>query len=264
MAQPVSIQRAAQAGPPAASLEDFVRQVTQALESERTSIERLLGKAIDTDRFLQAAIEEVKDKAPRLYGSSVLSVVQAVKDAALMALIPSSRLGYCYLWPSYNSNNRTKEVQCMLGYRGGLQLAYRSGMVQYVTGRVVHEKDTFQIVFGTQGKLEHIPSQEADPGKPIGAYILVQFASGAVAFHYLTTAQIERHRARSKAATSGPWESDWEAMAIKTVVRDAMRWLPTSLDSRGRVARLMVPAEAVESVSWDDMAPDADEVEPED
>jgi recombination protein RecT len=42
--------------------------------------------------------------------------------------------------------------------------------------------------------------------------------------------EIDKHRARSKAGSSGPWVTDYEEMAKKTVFRSIFKWLPVSIE----------------------------------
>jgi recombination protein RecT len=47
--------------------------------------------------------------------------------------------------------------------------------------------------------------------------------------------EIEAHKRRSKASTSGPWVTDYDEMAKKTVFRSLFKWLPISLEEAAAV-----------------------------
>ena len=51
----------------------------------------------------------------------------------------------------------------------------------------------------------------------------------------MTTEEVERIRARSKAGKEGPWVTDWNEMAKKTVFRRLSKWLPLSAEYRDAV-----------------------------
>ena len=53
---------------------------------------------------------------------------------------------------------------------------------------------------------------------------------------YMSRAEVERIRARSKARDFGPWKTDYIAMAEKTLIRRAARWLPMSVEARAAIA----------------------------
>ena len=65
----------------------------------------------------------------------------------------------------------------------------------------------------------------------------------------MSPSDVESFRKRSKAGGSGPWQTDYDAMACKTVIRRMTPWLPMSTEA----------AQAVESdervIRWDGVAP---------
>jgi recombinational DNA repair protein RecT len=57
----------------------------------------------------------------------------------------------------------------------------------------------------------------------------------------MTKHEIDAHRGRSKAKNKGPWETDYEEMAKKTVFRSVFKWLPIVVEA--------LEAEAVDGAS---------------
>src|SRR5690606_40277422 len=55
-------------------------------------------------------------------------------------------------------------------------------------------------------------------------------------FYWMSREDIDKIRQRSKAANSGPWATDYDAMARKTVVRQAARWMPLSIEVQRALA----------------------------
>lgn len=113
-----------------------------------------------------------------------------------------------------------------------LSIARRSGEVASVTAEVVHEKDEFEVEYGLKPNLIHRPFLDGDPGPLIGAYVVVRFKGDGVEplFKYMPKAEIDKHRKRSKASSSGPWVTDYESMCLKTVFRAVFKWLPVSIE----------------------------------
>ena len=70
----------------------------------------------------------------------------------------------------------------------------------------------------------------AERGDCLGAFCVVELNDGAVHRERMSVAEIESIRARSKAGKSGPWVTDWDEMARKTVFRRASKWIPLSAD----------------------------------
>ncbi|STE53361.1 P33 [Edwardsiella hoshinae] len=51
----------------------------------------------------------------------------------------------------------------------------------------------------------------------------------------MTFNQIEKVRGQSKAGNNGPWQTHWEEMAKKTVIRRLFKYLPVSIEMQKAV-----------------------------
>ena len=197
----------------------------------QAQIAAALPKFLDTEHFVRSALTEFRLN-PALAECSVPSVLGYFMQAAACGLEPASVLGQCYPVPFNNKKTGQKEVQFICGYRGMLSIARRSGEISSVDAQVVHEKDEFDIEYGLEPKLTHKPFLSGDPGAMLGAYVVVRFKDkdAAPVIKYMQKFEIDKHRKRSKAATSGPWVTDYESMALKTVFRTVFKWLPVSIE----------------------------------
>ena len=68
---------------------------------------------------------------------------------------------------------------------------------------------------GASSKLTHI-------------YTMVHYVNGDKEFRVLTAEQLEARRKRSRASNDGPWVTDYEAMCMKTGIRDSCKWTPNA------------------------------------
>lgn len=141
-------------------------------------------------------------------------------------------LGQCYAVPFNNKKTGMKEAQFICGYRGMLSIARRSGEIASVVAEIVHEKDEFDLEYGLEPKLTHKPYIDGDPGAMRGAYCVVRFKGDGVEplIKYMPKSEIDKHRNRSKASSYGPWVTDYDEMAKKTVFRSVFKWLPISIE----------------------------------
>ena len=190
-----------------------------------------LPKFLDTDHFVRSAITEFRLN-PALAECSVPSVLGYFMQAAACGLEPASTLGQCYPVPFNNKKTGQKEVQFLLSYRGMLSIARRSGEIASVVAEVVHEKDEFSIEYGMNPNLIHKPYIDGEAGAFRGAYVVVRFKGDGIdpLIKYMSKTEIDKHRARSKASNYGPWVTDYESMALKTVFRTVFKWLPVSIE----------------------------------
>lgn len=183
-----------------------------------------LPKSLTADRLTRIVLTEFR-KTPALLRCDRESLFGAVLQCAALGLEPGSALGHCYLLP-YG-----KTCQLIIGYRGMIDLARRSGQIVSLYAYVVHEKDEFNYKLGLYPDVEHVPSSEAAPGPVTHVYAVAKLKDGGVQFEVMSRAEIEAVRARSKAGRSGPWVTDWDAMAKKTVIRRLFKYLPVSIEA---------------------------------
>ena len=183
-----------------------------------------LPKSMTAERMLRVILSEC-NKAPALFDCSRESFLGAILQCSALGLEPGSALGHCYLIP-YG-----KTCQLIIGYRGMIDLARRSGQIVSLQAWTVHEKDTFNYQLGLDPDIQHIPAASADRGNVTYVYAVARLKGGGVQFEVMSRAEIEKVRKASKAGNSGPWSNHWEEMAKKTVIRRLFKYLPVSIEA---------------------------------
>ena len=210
--------------------------VRLALAAAKDRLVATLPAGADADRFMATVAKAIIGN-PRLMECTQASLMRAVSDAAELGLTPTGLLGSAYLVPYKNRRTGQMDAQLIPGYRGLVDLARRSGQIQDIVADVIRQKDTYRIVKGTDGRVEHepfipdptAPVEDRDPGRPVGAYMVAWLRnSPRPHVEWMTTDEIEAVRKRSKASDDGPWVTDWSEMARKTVVRRGSKYLPLS------------------------------------
>jgi recombination protein RecT len=202
------------------------------LAANADALHEALARHVDPDRLIRVSLAQIR-KSPGLAKCSPVSLAQAIMEAGRLGVEPGL-LGQAYLVP-YKG-----EATLIVGYRGLVGLARRSGDVTKVEARIVHEHDAFEVEFGSSARFSHRPNLFGDRGKPIGVYAEATYAdaAGTVQREFMTIAEVEAIRARSKAAHSGPWVTDWAEMAKKTAVRRLAKMLPLSIEDAAAIDRL--------------------------
>ncbi|MEO4053404.1 recombination protein RecT [Solibacillus sp. CAU 1738] len=211
------------------TIEDYLKQMAPAMA-------QALPKHMDIDRVMRLAMTTIRT-TPALREADVSSLLGAVMQAAQLGLEPGL-MGHCYLLPFKNNKKGITEVQFIIGYKGMIDLARRSGHIESIYSHAVYEKDHFEFELGLEQKLVHKPSMESDRGQFIGAYAVARFKDGGYQFEFMPKSEIEKRKGRSKAANSSysPWATDYEEMAKKTVVRHMWKYLPISVEMQQQVA----------------------------
>ena len=197
------------------------KTVYDMIEELKPQLARALPAHLSAERMIRIALTNVRT-TPKLATCNPQSLVAAVMLAGQLGLEPGP-LGHAYLVP-YGS-----EVQFIVGYRGLLDLMWRSGKVQSVAVHEVCEKDEFEFEYGLNENLVHRPAL-TDRGPVKCYYGVVRMKDGGHHIHVMSREDVDAIRKRSRAGANGPWASDYDAMARKTVLRQMARWLPLSVE----------------------------------
>lgn len=196
-----------------------------------------MPKHMTADRLARIALTEVR-KVPKLAQCDQTSFLGAIMQCASLGLEPGGALGHAYLLP-FDKNKKVDgrwvkdrtEVQLIVGYRGMIDLARRSGQIQSLEARAVFAKDEFEVELGLDSTIVHKPAwDEADRGPLTFVYAIAKLKDGGVQFDVMSRTEIEKVRAQSKAKDNGPWVSHFDEMAKKTVIRRLFKYLPVSIE----------------------------------
>jgi recombination protein RecT len=208
-------------------------------------IKAALPRHMTAERMARIATTEMR-KVPKLGQCDPMSFLGAVIQCAQLGLEPGNALGHAYILPfdkREKVGNQWKtvrtEAQVIIGYRGMIDLARRSGQIVSIDARAVYEGDKFDCQLGLDAKIEHVPdwqnANRADAAKLRFVYAVAKLKDGGVQFDVMSRSEVESIRARSKSADNGPWVTDFAAMAVKTVVRRLFKFLPVSIEMQTAV-----------------------------
>jgi recombination protein RecT len=179
-----------------------------------------LPKHMTSDRLARIALTEIR-KVPALAKCDQTSFLGAIMQCA--------QLGHAYLLPFENRKKGITEVQFIVGYRGMIDLARRSGQIVSLTARTVHEHDEFSYQYGLHDDLTHVPAT-GERGALTFVYAVAKLKDGGVQFEVMSRSDIDKVRAQSKASSYGPWQTHYDEMAKKTVIRRLFKYLPVSIE----------------------------------
>jgi recombination protein RecT len=218
------------------------------IKSMEGEIKKALPSVITPERFTRMTLSAISVN-PKLAQCTPASFLGAMMSAAQLGLEPNTPLGQAYLIPFKNKG--VDEVQFQLGYKGLIDLAYRSGEVELVQAHVVYENDTFECEYGLEPKLVHKPA-DSDRGEAIKVYAMFKTKSGGYGFEVMSMDDVRRHAEKySQAYKSGfsPWKSNFEEMAKKTVLKKVLKYAPLKSD----FVKAVVQDESIKSEISEDM-----------
>ena len=229
-----------------------VKAMGDLLKRMHTQIEKALPSVITPERFTRIALTAYS-RNEKLQECTAESFLGSMMQAAQLGVEPNTPLGQAYLIPYRNKG--VMEVQFQLGYRGMIDLAYRSGEVQNIQAHEVYENDTFEYELGLEPKLRHIPALK-DRGNVILYYAVFKLTNGGVGFEVMSKEDVEAFaKKKSKTYGTGPWQSDFDAMAKKTLVKRLLKFAPLKSD----FVRAVTADETIKSGISENMADLPDE-----
>ena len=233
--------------------------IKDLIEGRKDTYLQLLPQGTNVNRFIKTAMIAVH-KNPKIRQCSPSSILLAIDQAATYGLEVNSQLGEAAMIPYGN------EVQFIIEYRGLLKLAWNSGLIRAIDYDKICENDEYEYTKGRSFNFSHKPNLKGR-GEAIAYYAIAELKTGATVMMLMGVDEIREHGKRfSKGygSKSSPWQTDFEAMAIKTVLRQLCdKKLPKSDGSNGQ---LLSSAAHIEDIPEDDVKTSMDmetKIEPE-
>lgn len=195
----------------------------------KAQIAAALPKHMSADRMARVALTTI-NKTPKLAQCTQESFFAALMTCSQLGLEPDGRLAHLIPYGT--------QCQLIIDYKGLVDLAYRSKEVLSIHADVIYEGDEFEYDLGQVKK--HTPwnwrkDRPESKGRLLGAYCIVKM-QGAEKHEVMSLDEIEAIKKRSKSSTSGPWVTDFNEMAKKTVFKRASKWIPLSPEVRDAAA----------------------------
>ena len=214
------------------------KTLTDVIKSQMPKIMAVAPKHLSEERLFQMTVSAI-NREPKLAECNVTTILSCMMKCSALGLEPSAvdGLGRAFILPFYNRKTGNMEATFILGYKGMLELARRSGEIRDISARAVYEGDEFDFSFGLDERLSHRPkATDKSPDKLTHVYMVAHFKDGGHYVDVMTRADVDAVRKRSKAGNSGPWVTDYESMAKKTVIRRAFPYLPVSVEAQEAAA----------------------------
>lgn len=193
---------------------------------------------------VQAKINEVTNGAGKQFVASLLSIVNnnrllakatnetimtSAMKAAVLNLPIEPSLGFAYIVP-YKG-----QAQFQIGYKGLIQLAIRSGQIKNINSGIIYTSQ-FKSYDPLFENLEVDFSQPAT-GEVAGYFASLELTNGFRKLTYWTKDRVYNHGKRfSMSFNNGPWKSDFDAMAQKTLLKDLIsKYAPLSTEMQNAI-----------------------------
>lgn len=209
------------------ALTDKPTNVTQYLNSENIK-KYLEGVLKDRAGQFITSLASLSNLTPGLSKCDPKTLMYCGLKAASLNMPLDNNLGFAYAIPYGGS------AQFQMGYKGYVQLAQRTGQYKRINVIDVRMGELKKWDAFTE-ELEFEPIQDQDLREKavvIGYAGMFELVNGYRKISYWTRERVEKHAKRfSKTYKNGPWQSDFDAMARKTVIKDLLsKWGPLSTE----------------------------------
>jgi len=213
----------------------------------RARFEEMLGKK--AAGFISSIIA-VQSSSKQLKECDPMSIIGAAAVAATLDLPIDKNLGFAHIVPYGNV------AQFQMGYKGFIQLAMRSGQYKTINACPIYEGEfvsenriTGEIVFDFSAK-------KSD--KVIGYAAYFNMINGFEKTIYWTVEQVESHARRYSKSfnnSTSRWQQDFNAMAMKTVIKSLLsKWgiLSIEMQTAIRTDQAVIKSAEIEDIEYID------------
>lgn len=200
------------------------------IEGMKGQFAMALPKLVTPERFIRVALTCL-NKNPKLAACTQDSLLACLLDCAALGIEPDGRRAHLIPYGD--------KCTLIIDYKGIAELVRRSGEVSTLHCGIVYPSDDFDYAFGTGQFLKHKPTIQprGKDEKPMCVYSYVKLKDGQEDFDVMSIDDIERVRKRSRAGNNGPWVTDFDEMAKKSVFRRHSKWLPLSPELRDKIEK---------------------------
>lgn len=210
-------------------------------DQAQKQLAQVAAKHMRPERMMRVVANSLRLN-PKLGKCEPLSFLGALMTCAALGLEPDPLIGHAYLIPFRNNRKDVTEVQVVIGYRGLIDLARRSGHITSISAGVHYSDDDetgglWDYENGTEARLRH--REGAQQGEKAHVYAIAKFVDGGHSFVVLPWHRVLKIRDGSQNwqnavkygnTKQNPWHTHEDAMAMKTAIRALAKYLPLSVE----------------------------------
>ena len=209
-------------------------------DAVKEQINKVVGSKNGT-RFISSIVSAVNNNT-MLQECTNSSILSGALLGESLNLSPSPQLGQYYLVPFKDKNKGTTLAQFVLGYKGYLQLAIRSGQYKKINVLAIKEGELVRYdPLNEEIEVNLIDDEEErEKAATIGYYAMFEYTNGFKKAMYWSKAKMEAHAIKYSAGYAADkrkgnqytfWSKDFDGMAYKTMLRQLIsKWGIMSID----------------------------------
>jgi len=214
-----------------------VRTLAQQLERMTPEFQAAMPKGREATQLVRDAMTCLRT-IKNLDKCDPESFLGSLMTCAQLDLRPGvASLGHAWPLPYWDNTQKRHRAQLIVGYKGYIELGYRSGKLAGIASRVVYEGEEFEIEFHEDGdRLLHKPSYRGLRGEPVCFYSVARVVGGGYSLtDPMSVEEMQQHRDRHaprdrNGKIVGPWIDHFLPMGKKTMILRNFALLPKSAE----------------------------------
>lgn len=250
-------------------------QMTQTQPQAKESTAALMNMLLSKEGYQKRFDELLGKRSPQFVSSVVglmnadsalkeafhdapVTIIQSALQAASFDLPINPALGYAYIVPFRNGKNDGKmEAHFIMGYKGMLQLALRTGVYKKINVVDVHTGELKNYDRLREDiELEFIEDEDEREKLPVIGYVgFFQMINGMEKLIYMSVKQLEAHEKKYRQGKymSKGWRDNPDAMMRKTMLRQLIgKWGLMSVSYQSADPVTLRAAQAIANGQFDD------------
>lgn len=224
-------------------------------EGYRKRIEEILGKR--APQFVSSVLTMANNDTMlrKVVASAPQTIITSALKAATLDLPIEPSLGMAYVMPFKNAikhedgtTEYRDESTLVIGYKGLVQLAQRTGMYKHINVDVIYEGES--IVDDRISGMITIEGEKTSD-TPIAYFAYFKLLNGFEKCVCWSKEKVAAHEAKNRKGKymSKAWRDDFDAMAMKTVLRNLIsKWGPLSIDYQAASPEMVKAADSLQQV----------------
>lgn len=196
-------------------------QISGWVEANLEKVRATLPDHVNPEKVARVFLNELS-RVPKLLDCTQASLVGCFLQATALGLELGAALGQAYPVPF------GRECTLIIGYRGLIDLTYRSGLVSTVSAYAVRDGDEFDYGLGSEPWIKHRPVGNNSGSELSCVYAIVKMRDGVTKMDVMYRDDVDKIRNGSRGKNSPAWANHYEEMAKKTILRRVCKTLPMS------------------------------------
>lgn len=203
---------------------ELVQVLTNNLDASLNAVSEALPNDFNKARFLQNTISVIRANPTLMsYNSNEL----------LTCCLKSAYLGLDFMNQEAWIVPYSGHPQWQMGYKGACKFVkkYSIRPLADIYAKAVRKGDELEY-----GVRDNKPFIEWKPvpfnnSEVVGVFAVASFKDGEILYEVMSKEDVDKIRKRSRASSSGPWVTDYEEMAKKTVLKRLAKNIETDFDN---------------------------------